>query len=149
MKKNRLAKILEIINESDIDTQEMMLQCLNDYGINVTQATVSRDIAELKLIKVIGQNGKYKYAQPVKNENKIDKLNSIFISSVLGVDYSGNIVVIKCEVGMANAACASFDTMNYDDVVGTLAGDDNIFILMRNEEKACELCENLKMQVSK
>ena len=149
MKKARLLKILELIEEYEIETQEAMLDYLNDFGIKVTQATVSRDISELKLTKALGKNGKYKYIVPQNNDDKIHKLNSIFISSVLKVDYAGNTVVIKCEVGMAMAACASFDAMNYPDVVGTLAGDDTIFVLMRTENNAGEMCKNLLKQLSK
>lgn len=149
MKKARLLKILELINENEIDTQELMLKYLNDCGMRVTQATVSRDIAELKLNKAINQNGKLVYTAPIITENKINKLSSIFQTSVLEIDYAGNTVVIKCEIGMAMAACAAFDSMNYNDVVGTIAGDDNIFVLMRSESKAKEMCLNLQKQISK
>ena len=149
MKKARLKKILELINEYEIETQESMLEYLQVYGIKVTQATVSRDISDLKLIKVLSDSGKYKYAAPKNVDDKQEKLNAIFMSSILNVDYAGYTVVIKCEVGMAMAACAAFDAMNYPEVVGTLAGDDTIFILMRNENNAAELCKNLQKQLSK
>lgn len=147
MKKRRLEKILDLITKIDISTQEELQELLRRMGFNVTQATVSRDIKELKLVKITCENGGYKYALPVisdTQQKRIEKLNTIFIGSVISVDYAVNMVVIKCDVGMAQAACASFDSMEYPNVVGSLAGDDTIFIVMRNERNAEELCETLK-----
>lgn len=149
MKKNRLAKILELINEFDIETQEEMQTYLLDCGIDVTQATVSRDIKELKLVKATTESGKSKYILPQQNNEKQHMFNSIFTSSVISVDYALNTVVIKCGVGMAMAACASFDSMGFSDILGTIAGDDTIFAIMRSEASAAELYKSLQTQLLK
>ncbi|MBE6838073.1 MAG: hypothetical protein E7507_00835 [Ruminococcus sp.] len=147
MKKARLAKMLELIEEYEIDTQEAMLSYLQSYGFNVTQATVSRDIRELKLSKVLTESGKHKYIAVPVDSNKQERLDSIFRSSVISVDYAVNTVVIKCDAGMAQAACASFDAMNYDGVMGSLAGDDTIFVLTKSEQCASELVKNLSRNI--
>lgn len=149
MKKARLAKILEIIQENEVETQETLLQYLKDYGMNVTQATVSRDISELRLVKSLSETGKYRYVAPKNDETKQSKFSSIFTSSVISVDYALNTVVLRCEAGMANAACAAFDVMNYSEVVGSLAGDDTMFILMRDENSAAQLCKSLNRLLMK
>ena len=149
MKKNRLAKILELINEFDIETQEEMQTYLLDCGIDVTQATVSRDIKELKLVKATTESGKSKYILSQQNNEKQHMFNSIFTSSVISVDYALNTVVIKCGVGMAMAACASFDSMGFSDILGTIAGDDTIFAIMRSEASAAELYKSLQTQLLK
>ncbi len=138
MNSSRHEKILQIIKEKDIFTQDGLLEELSNQGFDVTQATISRDIKKLGLIKILTSQGKYKYSthnMGIKPNEK-NKIRSIFSDSVISVDYAVNTVVLKCHVGMANAACAAFDLMEWDSVVGTLAGDDTIFILMRTEEKA-------------
>ncbi len=140
MKNKRQYKILEIINDHDVETQESLQNLLAEYGYNVTQATVSRDIKELRLVKKMGKNGVYCYEAP--NENQSNR--NIFKDTVRKVDYAVNTVVIKCHTGMAQAACAAFDAMNYDNIVGTLAGDDTIFILMRTEKDAKQLVKVFK-----
>ena len=147
MKKARLAKMLELIEEYEIDTQEAMLEYLRNYGFKVTQATVSRDIRELKLSKVLTESGKHKYVCVPVDLDKQERLDSIFRTSVLNVDYAMNTVVIKCEVGMAQAACAAFDAMNYDGVLGSLAGDDTIFVLARSEQYASDLVKSLNRNI--
>ncbi len=140
MNSARHEKILDIIKEKDIFTQDGILEELSNSGYEVTQATISRDIKKLGLIKILTSQGKYKYTTHdlgIKPNVK-SKIRSIFAESVISIDYALNTVVLKCHVGMANAACAAFDLMEWDGVVGTLAGDDTIFILMRTEEK-CEL----------
>ena len=149
MKKNRLAKILDLISEYDIDTQEAMQAYLLDCGYDVTQATVSRDIKELKLVKTTTDNGKTKYIIPKAINDNENRFNAIFTSSVISVDYALNTVVIKCSVGTAQAACASFDNMKYLDIVGTIAGDDTIFVLMRSEASASNLYKSLQTQLLK
>ena len=146
MKSDRLAKILELIDENEIDTQEELLRRLKEAGFDVTQATVSRDIKELRLVKVLAHNGKYRYSANMQ-QPKMDmsfKFHSIFSQSVQGVDYAGNMVSVKCFTGMANAACAALDSIHWNGVVGTLAGDDTIFVLMCTEERAAELVRELK-----
>ena len=146
MKSRRHAKILELIAEKPIDTQEELLRQLNIAGFTVTQATVSRDIKELRLVKKLASNGQYRYATG-HNDDKYNisfKFHAIFTESVNNVDYAQNIVVLKCYTGMASAACAAMDSMEWQGVVGTLAGDDTILIVMRNEEAAIDLVAQLK-----
>lgn len=140
MKKNRHEAILSLIAQQDIGTQEELMQMLNDMGYKVTQATVSRDIKHLKLIKTPVASGQYKYSC-VSNEAEdfSGKFFSILSHSVTSVDYAGNMAVVKCYAGMANAACAAMDSLEIENVVGTLAGDDTIFVLCRNEESAAHL----------
>lgn len=106
-------------------------------GYEVTQATISRDIKELRLVKELSSNGRYVYSTGQKNNDSITKrTGGIFNESIIRIDYALNTVVIKCFTGMANAACATIDSMNLDEIVGTIAGDDTIFILCRSEETA-------------
>ena len=140
MKKARHKKILSLINEYNIDRQEVLLEYLQKEGFNVTQATVSRDIKELGLIKKSGENGVYKYIEPMAGKSK----QNIFVDIVTSIDYAINIVVIKCHNGMAQAACAALDSMNYSNIVGTIAGDDTIFAVMRTEYDAKKLVKAFK-----
>ncbi|MDF2566949.1 MAG: arginine repressor [Oscillospiraceae bacterium] len=146
MKTKRHQKILELIADNNIDTQEGLLKCLKESHFNVTQATVSRDIKELRLVKALSPEGQYRYIYPQNDDLKskiTSKYHSILQDSITNIDYAGNTVVIKCHVGMANAACAALDSMLWDSVVGTLAGDDTIFALIRTEDKAKEFAESL------
>lgn len=137
MKKNRHDAILALIEKEDIGTQEELMLKLNEMGYKVTQATVSRDIKFLKLVKTPAKSGQYKYTYvKSETENISDKYHSILSHSVTGVDYAMNTVVIKCYSGMANAAAAALDNLVSDKIVGTLAGDDTIFVLCRTEEAA-------------
>lgn len=140
MKNKRQYKILDIIKMHDVETQEMLQNLLAEYGFKVTQATVSRDIKELRLVKKMTANGVYKYAAP--DEKKFKK--NIFIDTVTDIDYAMNTVVVKCHTGMAQAACAALDSMEYGGIVGTLAGDDTIFVLMRTEAEARKLVKTFK-----
>ena len=145
MKTRRHAKILELIQEHHIDTQEELLCCLKDEGYDVTQATVSRDIKELRLLKTLGSDGKYRYSTGKTDTLDISsKFYTLFSDSVLSVDYANNIAVIKCMTGMAQAVCAAMDSIHWDGVVGTLAGDDTIFVLCRNENGAVNLVSEFK-----
>ncbi len=151
MKKNRHKVILELIKEYDIGTQEELLALLREKGFDVTQATVSRDVKELRLLKTLSSNGIYKYTveQPRADDGYNGMLDVLFQTSLTKVDYAGNICVIKCSPGLANAACATIDAMNIYDVVGTLAGDDTIFMLCRTPEEAANLAEMLNNMLSK
>lgn len=145
MKIARHAKILEIINNMDIETQEELAEELKESGIDVTQATVSRDIKELKLIKVLSNSGKYKYASISPIENVIsDKLVTIFSQTVLTIDYVDNFIVIKTISGSAPAAAEAIDSLKWDGIVGSIAGDNTIFVLAKNSEKTLELVGKLK-----
>lgn len=140
MKKKRQAEILKIIKEHTVENQDMLIKALAKRGYSVTQATVSRDINELRLEKNINEDGVSRYVQ-VTDEKKYD---TIFHQAIISVDYAMNIVCLKCRSGLANAACATFDIMNPDSVVGTIAGDDTVFILTRTEQDAKSLCEKIK-----
>jgi len=146
MKSKRHSKILEIIEKNDVNTQEALQQQLLQSGFEVTQATVSRDIKELKLVKTLSDTGEYKYSLPHNRRanNPMSSLIAIFSEAVISIDYALNTVVIKCNVGMAMAACAKLDSANFKNVVGTLAGDDTIFVLLRTENDAADFVENLK-----
>ncbi len=146
MKALRLAKIVELVEKNEVYTQEDLLQLLAREGIATTQATISRDIKELNLVKSVTEDGKYKYTTSRKKQTDTmeKKFRSVFIESVVLVDYAQNIVVVKCHTGMANAACAALDTMGLEGIVGTLAGDDTIFILMRTEELARNISDEIR-----
>lgn len=145
MKINRHSKILEIINSKSIETQEELAEELKNSGIDVTQATVSRDIKELKLIKVLDDYGKYKYATISQNNRYMpNKLMGIFTQTVINVENVENFVVIKTISGSAAAAAEAIDSLNFGGIVGTIAGDNTIFVLTRNKENAIEITEKMK-----
>lgn len=145
MKVSRHAKILEIINSKDIDTQEELAEELKKIGMNVTQATVSRDIKELKLIKVLADSGKYKYATINHTEsNMSDKLVNIFSQTVVSVENIEKFVIIKTIPGSASAAAETVDSLSLDGLAGTIAGDNTIFAIARNNEKAEEVVQKMK-----
>ena len=145
MKVKRQSKILELIRENDIETQEMLADLLNKAGFNVTQATVSRDIRELKLTKATMQSGKQKYVATAKESSFVtERLNRVFRDGIVSIDYAQNIVVIKTLVGMAMAVAAALDSMENSEIMGTIAGDYTIFCVVKNESKAVKLTENLK-----
>lgn len=140
MKKNRHETILSLIENVDIGTQEELMIKLNEMGYKVTQATVSRDIKELKLVKSPIAGGLYKYSA-VKNETEdfSFKYKSILSHSVTSVDSAGNMVAVKCYSGMAAAAAAALDNLMSEKVVGTLAGDDTVFVLCKDEASATDV----------
>ncbi len=151
MKAKRHAKILELIEAQPIETQDELLTLLRENDFSVTQATVSRDIKELRLVKTLTPDGKYHYsvhAQPHKSEIS-NKFLLIFSESVKEIDSAGNMLVIKCLVGMANAVCTALDALHWSGVVGTLAGDDTIFMVMRDEHNAKELVVQLRQMIHK
>lgn len=145
MKTKRHAKILEIISDHAVDTQEELLRLLREDGFSVTQATVSRDIKELRLVKTLSSDGSYRYSVPQAGSEKMSaKFHSLFSQAVVHVDYAQNIVVVKCLDGMANAVCAAMDTLSWDNVMATLAGDDTFICITKNEEKAISLVADLR-----
>ncbi len=145
MKKRRQAKILEIISSQEIETQEELQELLLEYGFEVTQATISRDIKELRLVKELSGEGRYYYSTGKKNTQNINRrAGGIFSESIINIDYALNTVVIKCFAGMANAACAAIDSMELKEVLGSIAGDDTIFILCTSEENAREFTQKLR-----
>ncbi len=145
MKKRRQAKILELIANNEIETQEELQDYLLKYGFEVTQATISRDIKELRLVKDLSSKGRYIYSTGKKRKNNVAyRAGGIFNESIISIDYALNTIVIKCFAGMANAACAAIDSMEHDEVLGTIAGDDTIFMLCRSEETAAEFTAKLR-----
>ena len=146
MKNDRQSMILEIISQENIETQEQLLARLQERGISSTQATISRDIKQMHLIKEPVGQGVYKYAVS-GNRTKLnfaEKLRTIFRESITSIDYAQNIVVIKTMPGLASAACSALDNMNISYMVGSLAGDDTAFLLMRDTESAAAFCEEIK-----
>ena len=146
MKNSRQAMILEIISQENIETQEQLLNRLQARGIRCTQATISRDIKQLHLMKEpIGQ-GAYKYAVSGNRTklNVAEKLRTIFRECIVSIDYAQNIVVVKTMLGLANGACSALDNMEMNDIVGSLAGDDTALLVMRNAEAAELLCQEIK-----
>jgi transcriptional regulator of arginine metabolism len=146
MKNNRQAMILEIISQENIETQEQLLSRLQARGINSTQATISRDIKQMHLIKQPAGQGVYRYAVS-DNRNRLnfaEKLRTIFRESITSIAYAQNIVVIKTMPGLASAACSALDNMELPYVVGSLAGDDTAFLLMKDTESAEAFCEEIK-----
>lgn len=145
MKVKRQAKILEIIQAKSIETQDDLIVALQEAGFTATQATVSRDIKELRLIKIADSNGRYCYAtMKTTNEQVPLKFLSVFQEAVQKIDFAGNLVVVQCLSGMAHAACAVMDALAWESVVGTLAGDDTFICITRTPENAAALVEELK-----
>ena len=145
MKKQRQHKIIEIIEQYEVTTQEALKKRLEDEGIIVTQATLSRDINELNLRKEMSASGAYIYVCTKKADIQCP---AIFKDAVVDIVYAMNTVVIKCHTGMAQVACATLDKMNCDEIVGPIAGDDTIFALMKNENAASEFTEELKALIT-
>ena len=141
MKNSRQKKILELIEKYSIDTQAELLSRWRDAGYAATQATISRDIKELGLIKVSLPNGRYKYALPpsLVEKDVSEKMHLVFQQSIISVDSAINTIVIKTISGMAQAAACAVDALSHPDIVGCLAGDDTIFIVTRDEAKARKL----------
>ena len=145
MKYRRHNKIIEIINEHDIDTQDELIAKLREAGFEVTQATISRDIRDLKLVKISTENHKYKYAlSPQDDIIGSSKYKNILKETIISVDYANNMVVLRTYAGMAQAAAAATDGMGWDEIVGTIAGDDTIFVLMRDKEAAVEFVQKVR-----
>ena len=145
MKNDRQRRILEIVEREPIDTQEQLQQKLQEQGVTCTQATISRDIKQLHLIKEPVGHGQYRYTVSSQRNrlNVADKLRTIFRESIISVDFAQNIVVIKTMAGRANAAAAALDGMDVPDMVGTLAGDDTALLVMKDLEAARGFCEDI------
>lgn len=143
MKDDRRQVILELIREHAVETQEELLLLLKEKGFSATQATISRDIRALRLIKKRNEDDKICYALAGSSGSGGVKFYAMFAEVGKTVKSAGNIVVIKCESGMANAICASLDGLEWEGVIGTLAGDDTIFCVMETEDEALLLKEKL------
>lgn len=148
MKKQRQERILELIAKRPIDTQEELLALLKQDGYKVTQATVSRDMKELRITKTVDESGHSRYAPPQWGKGgKSAPYSDIFARSVIRVDCAMNDVVIHCYSGMAPGAAAALDNMNWEMVIGTLAGDDTILAIARDETAALELVKALNAMI--
>ena len=146
MKSQRQAKILEIIATKNIETQEQLLAELQTEGIRGTQATISRDIKELRIVKELTSLGNYRYTVSTSEQGSTfsARLNTIFRECVNGIDYAQNIIVVRTLPGLASAAGSAIDAMNLNTIVGTLAGDDTVMIVMRDTNAAATLCGEIK-----
>ena len=145
MKSKRQEEILRIIEEVDVETQDQLLEQLRLRGVTSTQATISRDIKELHLIKELTGYGTYKYVVSERKTslNFAGRLRTIFKEGVTSFDVAQNIVVVKTMPGLASAACAAVDGMEIPDLVGSLAGDDTALLIMRTNETAAEFCNEI------
>lgn len=146
MKSQRQAKIMEIISTRNIETQEQLLDALRKEGFRGTQATISRDIKELRIVKELTNLGTYRYTTSTKEMagSFSTRLNTIFRECVVGFDYAQNIIVIRTLPGLASAAGSAVDSMNLSIVVGTLAGDDTVMVIMRDNNAAAAFCGEIK-----
>ena len=146
MKSQRQAKIVEIISNTDVETQEQLLQALVEAGFTSTQATISRDIKEMRIVKELTSLGTYRYSVPEKDAAPAlsDRLNNIFRECLVSVDYAENLVVIHTLPGMASAAASALDAMHSSAVLGTLAGDDTVMIVMREGHAAAAFTGEIK-----
>lgn len=146
MKSERQAKIMEIISTSNIETQEQLLQELQNAGFSSTQATISRDIKELRIVKELTGLGTYRYTSASREVagNFTDRLNTIFRECVTSFDYAQNIIVIHTLPGLANAAASALDAMSRSIVLGTLAGDDTVVAIVRDANSAAAFCGELR-----
>ena len=143
LKKARQEKILSLIQQSDIQTQEEMILRLEESGYPVTQATVSRDIRELNLVKGISPRGIYRYTVPAKKEKNGVKFSRVMADSVVSVDYACNMIVVKTYPGMASAVATCIDSWSMPEIVGSIAGDDAVFLVVRDEARAEELSKKI------
>ncbi|MDR0519295.1 MAG: arginine repressor [Clostridiales Family XIII bacterium] len=145
MRYSRQNKILELIEKYDIDTQEMLSDLLKKRGFEVTQATISRDIKELKLVKSLTPDGTYKYAcADTTFRTTSDRYIKIFRETIQGVSFSGNILVIKTLSGCANAACEAIDSLDFDHVLGTVAGDNTLMLVVDDPKHAPALAKHFE-----
>lgn len=146
MKSQRQAKILEIISTRNVETQEQLLSALQEAGFRGTQATISRDIKELRIVKELTSVGTYRYKASTNDlvGSFSSRLNTIFRESVVSFDYAQNIIVVRTLPGLASAAASALDAMNLSTVVGTLAGDDTVMIVMRDDHAAATFCGEIK-----
>ena len=150
MKTRRQAKILELIQRNDVETQEELSAYLVREGFQVTQATVSRDIRELKLTKIAMDNGKQKYAVITDADSgMMEKYARVLREGFISMDLAKNIVVIKTVSGMAGAVCAAIDAMKFQEMVGSIAGDDTIICIIRDDEEAVKIMNKLRKIVGR
>ena len=147
MKPGRQNVILDIISHQDIETQHQLLQALAERGVKSTQATLSRDIKDMRLVKELGPSGKYRYtaaSKPDSNDSSL-RLKKIFRESVISYDLAQNLLILKTLPGLAPAACSAIDGMEINGLVGTIAGDDTAFLALRDNDAARDLYHRIEM----
>lgn len=146
MKTKRQAKIIEIVSTRDVETQEQLLEALQDAGFYSTQATISRDIKELRIVKELTKFGTYRYSTSSKEVGGTfsGRLNAIFKECVTGYDYAQNLVVVHTIPGLANAAASAVDAMKLPFVLGTVSGDDTVLIVLRDTNTAAAFCGEIR-----
>lgn len=148
MKTVRQMAILDIIAKQDVETQEELAEALRDRGIQVTQATVSRDIKELRLLKVLTPSGSYKYATADKAENGLsERFIRMLAESLLSVAASNNLIVVKTLSGSANVAAEALDSLHWPEILGTLAGDNTILLIIRTEAEAPDVVRRIQEMI--
>lgn len=144
MKGQRHVKIREIITNYEIETQDELVESLRNAGFNVTQATVSRDIKELHLIKVPLDDGRYKYSMPADQRyNPIQRLRRALSDHFVSIDYTDHLVVLKCLPGTANTICALIDNLEWSEIMGTIGGDDTILVICRTKEQSATVVNQI------
>jgi transcriptional regulator of arginine metabolism len=146
MKSARQEVILKIISENDIETQSQLMHALREHGVSSTQATLSRDIKELRLVKELAPSGRYRYTEGSREAyaGYDERLRNIFREGVISCDTAQNLIVVKTLPGLAMAASSAIDSMDIPGLVGTVAGDDTAFIAMRDVKAAEALCTEIK-----
>lgn len=145
MKRLRQEKMLELISKYEIDTQDELIERLRESGFEVTQATVSRDIRELKISKMTTGKGTYRYVLPKQTASTSNmKFNSALIDALISIDYACNIVVLKTHAGLANAVAVGLDSMHLDNILGCVAGDDTILLVSRSEDAASQIADRFR-----
>ena len=149
MKGQRHIKIREIITSRDIETQDELVSALRASGFQVTQATVSRDIKELLLIKIPLDDGRYKYSMPTDQRyNPVQKLKRALVDNFVNIDHSANLVVMKCLPGTANSIAALLDNTEWHEVMGTISGDDTILLICREPEHSEKVIAHIMSFIS-
>ena len=148
MKSKRQQKILELIETYTINTQEELISRLNEAGYMATQATISRDIRELKLVKAMMADGVYKYIHPTKRETPAPRFNSALAESILRIDGAGNNIVIRTYPGMAQPVASCIDAIGHPDILGCVGGDDTIIVVIRDAQRANELCNKIRQTLN-
>lgn len=144
MKTKRQKKIIELIENFDIDTQEELISRLAEAGYSATQATISRDIRELKLVKAMTSGGVYKYIQSTRSEAVKPRFSSAFADSIIHVECAGNIVVIKTYPGMAQPVASCIDALGDSDILGCVGGDDTVIVVIREANRASLICDKIR-----
>jgi transcriptional regulator of arginine metabolism len=151
-KSRRHSKIIEIVRNEPIETQDELTARLNKEGFTATQATVSRDIKELQLVKILTSENRYRYALPSKTTQSQPLLPSKFLGiireGIISVEQAQNLVVVKCYSGMAQGVCAAIDSLEREGVIGSIAGDDTIFLATRDNSVSKKIVDNIKETLS-